>query len=297
MRVQAETRKVMMIRALTLFLLSLFLPRIALAADLPAKRALPVFAAADPTWTGIYVGITAGWIASGTTDNGLWTNNGVPIMPGSDPFGQGTGRTFGLVPYQKTVTSGGLALGVTGGYNYQINSQLVAGLEADISGLALTGSQGSSPNFNALINNNFPNNLPASCIVNCLGQTLTSQWLGLATQRARFGFLINPQWLTYVTGGIAEALVHDRYQTLLTTSNNDNWRVGWVAGLGTEYMLSPNISVKLEGLYVGLGTSSVAQSFLTIPPPNKNNPGIALATRDKFSDGAWIARTGINYKF
>jgi outer membrane immunogenic protein len=285
MRVQAETRKVMMIRALTLFLLSLFLPSIALAADLPAKRALPVFAAADPTWTGIYVGVTAGWIASGTTDNGIWTNNGVPIVLGSKPFGQL------LVPYQKTVTSGGLALGVTGGYNYQINSQLVAGLEADISGLALTGSQGSSPNFNALIGGG--GGLPASCIVNCLGQTLTSQWLGLATQRARFGFLINPQWLTYVTGGIAEALVHDRYQTLLTTSNNDGWRVGWVAGLGTEYMLSPNISVKAEGLYVGLGTSSVTQSVLTIPTKTP----IALATRDKFSDGAWIVRTGINYKF
>jgi outer membrane immunogenic protein len=293
-----EPGKVMMIRALTLFLLSLFLPSIALAADLPAKRALPVFAAADPTWTGIYVGVTAGWIASGTTDNGLWTKDGVPIMPGSDPFGKGT--TFGLIPYQKTVTSGGLALGVTGGYNYQINSQLVAGLEADISGLALTGSQGSSPNFNALISGGFPGGLPASCLVNCLGQTLTSQWLGLATQRARFGFLINPQWLTYVTGGIAEALVHDRYQTLLTTSNNDGWRVGWVAGLGTEYMLSPNISIKIEGLYVGLGTSSVAQSFVTIPgnPATKPpTPSIALATRDKFSDGAWIARTGINYKF
>jgi outer membrane immunogenic protein len=293
----------MMIRALTLFLLSLFLPSIAIAADLPAKRALPVFAAADPTWTGIYVGVTAGWIASGTTDNGLWTKDGVPIVPGSDPFGLGTGTTFGLVPYQKTVTSGGLALGVTGGYNYQINAQLVAGLEADISGLALTGSQGSSPNFNALISGGgFPGGLPASCLVNCLGQTLTSQWVGLATERARIGFLINPQWLTYVTGGVAEALVHDRYQTLLTTANNNGWRVGWVAGLGTEYMLSSNISVKLEGLYVGLGTSSVAQSFVTIPGTlatrgHPATPDIALATRDKFSDGAWIVRTGLNYKF
>jgi outer membrane immunogenic protein len=276
---QESFGKVMIINRISLILLSLFIPSIALAADLPSRAPLPTLAVASPTWTGFYVGLNLGWMGASGTDTGNWTANGVPIQAGSVPFGKV------LFPYTVHSQNGGLAIGVTGGYNYQINSQFVAGFEADISGLALTGSQGSAPNFNATNINTI-----ASCVVNCLGQTFNSQWLGLATQRARIGYLVNPSWMAYVTGGVAEALVHDRYQTVLTVANQDNWRFGFTVGLGTEYLLSQNISVKGELLYVGLGSSSVTQPIATLGKTT-------IGTSNKFSDHSLIVRTGLQYHF
>ena len=81
----------------------------ATAADLPPRSSLRDGYVAPPvfTWTGLYVGLTAG-AALGT-------------------FTRGSNQIFGSSP-------AGVIGGGTVGYNYQISPDLVVGAEADISG-------------------------------------------------------------------------------------------------------------------------------------------------------------------
>lgn len=79
----------------------------ALAADLPARKSPPVFASpsAAPTWTGFYVGLTAG---------GAWGQSKFFDFVVSNPF-----------------DIGGFSGGGELGYNLQFGGNFVAGLEAD----------------------------------------------------------------------------------------------------------------------------------------------------------------------
>jgi outer membrane immunogenic protein len=248
------------------------------AADLPARAAAPVAFAPAFTWTGAYVGLSLGGLFGSATDDGFWLRNNTRILA-TDPFGAI------LPPYSRKATVTGLLAGVQAGYNYQVGN-IVAGVEADISGIAATGSQGSTPNYNALIGGP----LGASCIVNCLGQQFTSQWRGLATLRGRLGFAVSPNWMIYGTGGLADADVSDRYSTLLNSAQYDQWRIGWVVGAGTEYALSHNLTMKFEGLYVKLGDKTYNSVPLAIGRTTIGNS-------NRFSDHALIARVGVNYKF
>jgi outer membrane immunogenic protein len=90
----------------------------ALAADLPSRRAPPVYTPPPPlfTWTGFYVGgqVGYGWGHAGT---------GVPGAPGS---------FAGSSPE-------GVVGGAHVGYNYQVN-QLVFGVEGDVDGTSISKS-------------------------------------------------------------------------------------------------------------------------------------------------------------
>ena len=133
-------------------------------------------------------------------------------------------------PSSKSLSSfyGGLQLG----YNYIIRSELMLGIEGDIS----------FPYFldNGLI----------SSRTTTLGTTVTEQIDYVATLRARFGYAFD-RWLPYMTGGFAwsqsrfvesPGVVQDEDKILRT-------RTGWVAGLGTEVALAPEWTARLEYLY------------------------------------------------
>jgi outer membrane immunogenic protein len=103
------------------------------------------------------------------------------------------------------------------------------------------------------------------------------------TVRARAGANLG-QVMPYVTAGIAvgrgSASHQDTSPSPITTSQS-NTHFGWTAGAGLEAMISDNISIKGEYLYVDLGKQ------------NYTVGGMNNDITQRFSTG----RAGINYKF
>ncbi len=187
----------------------------ALAADLPTSKPAPAFVApaAVPTWTGFYVGATAGW---------AWGQTNFFDFEKTNPFNI------------KGFSGGGEV-----GYNYQFGSNFVAGLEADF-------QSGPSGRFG-------PGNLGAqngSSWTCASGPCVTDvDWFG--TARGRLGYAVGNA-LIYGTGGLAYGQVNSHIENSSTfTVSNTN--TGWTAGAGVEYRFTPAISVKAEYLYVNLG--------------------------------------------
>jgi outer membrane immunogenic protein len=119
-------------------------------------------------------------------------------------------------------------------------------------------------------------------------QTVTSRFDTLVTGRVRTGVVLD-NLLLYVTGGVAAG--HFQTDWIHADANGaatiKEWRWGWVAGFGTEWAWTPNVSLKSEVLYVDFVDRE--HRVLFFPPA-----GFANFTH---SDSAWISRVGLNVKF
>jgi outer membrane immunogenic protein len=167
----------------------------------------------------------------------------------SDPAIDPDLRRFGL--------SGGVAGGQVG-YNWQ-TGPFVLGLESDLDWTNLSGSKSDG----------------GVCATDGGGHCKTSQsWLG--TTRGRVGYAFG-SWLPYVTGGAAYGDVKLSQPGGAASTT----RLGWTAGAGVEYSISPRWSAKLEFLHLDLGTAAFmgAASNTPISTPAKDD----------------IVRAGINY--
>ena len=80
--------------------------------------------------------------------------------------------------------------------------------------------------------------------------------------------------MPYITAGAAFAGVENS----IGAASVGDTRIGWTAGLGLEYMVWSNWSVKFEYLYADLGTAAAP------------GPGNADITAN-------IVRAGLNYRF
>ena len=91
------------------------------AADLPSRKAAPVYAPLPPafSWTGLYGGVNIGY----TFGNGDQDRGGALTSVGA-----ATGTAGWTVPSSLNGVTGGGQVG----FNYQFNPWLVVGLEADI---------------------------------------------------------------------------------------------------------------------------------------------------------------------
>jgi outer membrane immunogenic protein len=269
-----------------LFLGSLALVALGLGATaaFAAEKRVPAPAYAPPpppppayTWTGCYVGASAGW-GSGTSNhttvgNSVLTSTlGVPTAI-SAPAGSDMAGDLNL---------SGFIGGFQGGCNYQVGAW-VFGIEGDGSA---TNKEGQ--NFETALAN-FPGLAPRA---NWISQT-QERWL--VTARGRLGLTnfwwFGPQTLVYVTGGGAWAKI-DTSEFLAGGSpanghQESNTRSGWTVGGGIEYALGYGWSVKSEYLYVQF------DDFTTFTSPPFGNANIA--PRDvKLHDH--IFRAGMNYK-
>ncbi len=125
----------------------------------------------------------------------------------------------------------GWLVGAQAGYTYQ-SGNFAFGVEGDLAWADITGNSGSQDN-------------------DILGTDIN--WLG--TLRGRAGFVVDQLFL-YGTAGIAAAGV--------TSWTIDDWnddyfedsgvRYGWVAGLGAEFKVSTDLSVKAEYLWHDFGS-------------------------------------------
>jgi outer membrane immunogenic protein len=228
----------------------------AAAADLeaPTYKAAPVPVAYN--WSGCHVGIQGGGVW-GTSKHTHHDSN--PAVAGG----------FGL-PLTNNFDVTGAIFGGTLGCDYQFNNNWVIGIENDLSWSNMKGSSHLIPPFTPAANTSETN----------------EKWLD--TLRLRLGVAWD-RWFLYGTGGVAFSEVGIRLCSPLaiTCGTASHTVTGWTAGAGIEYAFWNNWSVKLEYLYVDLGT--------TFFPEIHEQNGSFIARDVKLTSN--IVRAGLNYKF
>jgi outer membrane immunogenic protein len=161
-------------------------------------------------------------------------------------LGANLGYNFGDVSNSGTSPSG-VSGGIQGGYNWQFGTPWVLGIEADLQ------ATGADDTFAAW--------------------KFSNPWYG--TLRGRVGYAINPNFLVYGTGGLAFGQLKGSAPGL----SESHTTAGWTAGVGAEFALNNNWSLKAEYMYVNLDSSN----FLVTGLPN----GYQFST----------VRVGVNYHF
>jgi outer membrane immunogenic protein len=272
----------------------------ALAADMPVKAPPPTPAPA-PTWTGFYLGVEAG---------GAWSDRDVSYLA-NDPASQQLFNGVGFPGNQPLIASYGVKrAGAVGGaeigYNWQSGSNVVMGVEADISAAHVAGTATATSTLDAAT---------APAILQSTTSHQDTEWYG--TLRGRLGWLATPNLLLFGTGGLAYG------RTSLTANETFSGpsggltinlggfsanctlnvpcfagsgaatKTGWTAGGGVEWQFAARWSAKIEYLFVDLGTQSLIVSAL-----NTLNNGTAPSSfTAAFRDEMNVVRLGLNYRF
>ena len=107
------------------------------------------------------------------------------------------------------------------------------------------------------------------------GVTTKLPWFG--TTRGRAGFLLNPALLLYATGGVA----YGRAEVSVPRASVKIPGVGWAAGAGLQYALTPQWSIGAEYLHVELDG------------PSGSGGGVSIDTKATTD----LGRATLNYKF
>lgn len=166
--------------------------------------------------------------------------------------GYGFGTSNWDVPSANTSPKGAVA-GLTLGYNFQTGVWLW-GVEGDADWSGMKGD--------------------SAC---ALGTCETkNDWL--ATVRGRLGYTGWNSWLPYITAGAAGGDI----KASDVLGSESKMKIGWTAGLGLEYALWSNWSVKAEYLYVDLGSFSCSTCSVG-------------GTDVSFKSS--LVRVGVNYRF
>lgn len=220
------------------------------AADIPVA---PRYSAPPPifTWTGFYLG---GHFGAGWGDKHWYSGS---TAPGLD---QGLHHV-----------RGGLAGGQVG-FNYQVD-HWVLGVEADYSWADLTGR-----------------NTDVGFTLFGFDEVNRSQVKSIGTVAGRVGYAWD-RVLAYAKGG--GAWVRDRYvasnvlQPDADLTSASETRSGWLLGLGIEYALASNWSIKFEYDHLDLGTK---RSLFT-------GPTLLVPFSEDIAQRLNLFKFGVNYRF
>jgi outer membrane immunogenic protein len=253
----------------------------AFAADMALKAPPP--SAPIWTWTGWYVGATAG---------GDWGRDPVTSL-----FTCPDAACAYIIPANLAVVSAagtgtlkgsGFTGGIELGYNAQFGN-FVLGAETDFESFRVAATRVVTGPFPAAVTNF------------TVGTSVSTSWLW--TLRGRAGFALAPQVLVYGTGGLAvtQARLSNSFtdnfaalggaaNTAGASSTSGTW-AGYVVGGGVEWGIAPHWTVKGEYLYVNFGSKTTTAIAGGLPGFTPNT----LTTTGTLS--ANIARAGVNYKF
>jgi outer membrane immunogenic protein len=111
------------------------------------------------------------------------------------------------------------------------------------------------------------------------------------TARVRSGMAWD-NMLFYFTGGFAAARFRTTYEdfnggaTPFDSVEFKEWRWGWVAGFGTEWAWTPNLTIKSEVLYANFADRERGFNFVAFGPAQFTH-----------NDAVWVSRVGLNYRF
>ncbi len=252
---------------------------VALAADLPSRSAPPVFVPPAPpmfTWTGYYIGVTAGYAFDGDHNftNYGYTGTAAAIAPATPGYDRNRASGF---------TGGGEI-----GYNYEFanssyfggNGGVVVGIEAD----AAYVGPGTDTSYAA----------------GGLTTAFHSRTEFVGTVRGRLGYAFN-NFMVYGTGGFAYGGVDDNVTVYgptgaaAYTGNRSSLRTGYAYGGGVAYAIpttsflnffhSSAVTLKAEFIHYDLGTSSIIVA------------GGAGSYTSQIKTQGNLVRAGIDYKF
>jgi outer membrane immunogenic protein len=240
---------------------------VAFAADLgqPYYKAPPP-PPPPPSWTGFYIGVNGGWGWSKNTGDEACIDP-AGVVNGAGCFSNGIGSIV--------KPSGGLAGGQIG-YNWQ-SGIVMYGFETDFQWADIKDSV-------------------SATVVPANGTYDASQkldWFG--TVRGRLG--LTP-WgnnaLLYVTGGLIYGQEKVSSDVFLRNgqgyfASNSPTRTGGTVGVGLEYLFTPNLSGKIEGLWYDMGSETLIAPALI---PNRG-----LLSRSTFQFEGAIVRAGLNWHF
>lgn len=221
-------------------------------------------------WTGFYVGGHTGY---------SWTDI---EFPGKNPY------VAPPAPCKDAITGefcgpprqelSGAFLGGQIGANYQMGA-IVVGIEADLSKANLNGSVRDG---------------------NYIVQTDTIEWTG--SLRGRIGYAMG-RFLPYATAGVLwerstrgqscpgdpAAVVAGHCKTAGPYNlSNSQTHSGFVYGLGVEYAINQNWSLKFEGLRANMGE----QTYTLAPDANGKTANVS-----KIEHETTTLRLGVNYRF
>jgi outer membrane immunogenic protein len=246
------------------------------AADMPVKAPAAAVASAY-SWTGFYIGGDVG--GAWTTDPATWT----PLPLG--PFPPIT--NFGENAISASNGGSGFLGALHAGYNWQFAPTWVTGIEGDWSWTKAGGS------FTQ------PWTVFGTGAATPAGdQTAMSSTLDwMASLRARFGYLIQPNFLVYGTGGVAWARIDYAASainggggfTYTPTAAFSSTSTGYAVGGGLEWAMTNHWLLRGEYLFYQFGAQSALVSSVNFP--------------GKPSNFAWgttnvnVGRIGLSYKF
>lgn len=192
------------------------------AADLIVDQAPAAVVSSAYDWSGFYVGTFVG--GTGGTDD--WTGDFTAPLPNPDVSG--------------SLDVNGWQLGVAAGANVQFDT-FVLGVEGDI---AWSNISGEGTAIDPLSGSP---SIPSGKL----------DWLG--TVRGRAGVAVD-NVLLYGTAGFAAGAGTATITNVMGGGDNrtvDANYTGWAAGVGAEYALSDNMSIKAEYLYTSLTADDV----------------------------------------
>ena len=243
------------------------------AADLPVKAPPPVVLPFN--WNGFYVGGHFGGGQLNDTVTFVGTLN-------STNFPAGT---------VAKETAGGLLGGVQAGYNWQLPSNWVLGVEGDYSFADFAGT-----NFNG--GNATGSNVIASVINPNIISNPQPRVTDLATITGRFGYAFDKLFLFGKAGwGWARttdnAFTTDATGATILTQTLSATRSGWTAGGGVEFGFWQHWSAKFEGDYMGFGKRTLG-NFVTSGDVQIPTGSILLRDHDT---NIWVIKGGFNYHF
>jgi outer membrane immunogenic protein len=248
----------------------------ALAADLPYRRgapmpvgpafvAVPVF-----TWSGLYVGLNAGYGFSGDSNITTSGNQAGTAANVSNGF-----RAATIKNEREGFVGGGQI-----GYNYQIGA-LVLGLETDIQYTDFDTTSGYR-SFRGDVS------------------SYNNKMDYLGTVRGRVGYAMD-RWMIYATGGLAygdvnNSAVFNNFVTGLPqfAGGRSGTETGYTVGGGVEYAMpafnfgGSAATIKLEYLYYDLGSRNITVA---------NVAGNGTSYNARFNNDGHIVRAGLNWKF
>jgi len=193
------------------------------------------------SWTGGYVGLQAGY-----------AHGEAATFANSNAFAVGD-------------VSGWLA-GLYAGHNFQMDNNVVLGLEADVAwGNVGAFVQGTGPGGVVLP--------PQS------GMQYDTNWSGAA--RVKLGFALD-RLMPYVAGGVAiTGMNAQAYAAGAPGDAFSNTMIGWTIGAGVEYAVTDNLIGRLEYRYTDFGQFDISSG------------GVSGQIGLKKSD----VRVGLSYKF
>jgi len=259
-----------------------------------APEVAPVAVAPAFSWDGFYIGGQLGGSWGDTTVSSQ-LHGGSYVIPPMQPLPLTSSSLWRFSP-----DPSGFVGGIYAGYNFDLDNNVIVGVETDFVWGDVDGSDGHKAfDLSTVGGTNFMNGR--------IG--VEQKWAGAT--RLRVGYAMD-RFLPYIAGGVAYAKVKSSAHAYLSATpggaplppiprppnpsvpvpqynfGNSDTFTGWTLGVGTEYAMTDNVLLRLEYRYADYGSETYHHVI-----PGGGTAAISYTVDHKTHD----LRFGVAYKF